>query len=198
MNNFIERHLAAEYRALLFPHEFSGQATFGFECNDGWADLIEASLRLVQRRAELHALDVLVTQAKEKFGQLRIYHSGADEGIGSVFEIAQLASGYICELCGEPGKVASLEGWLVARCGKHSEPGHQHQIAPHLADENYIASYMRAVDSILAFFGTRAVLWVQEERTAFAGRRPSEMLATEEGCQAIYLMLKRLEHGVGV
>lgn len=198
MNNFIESHLAADYRNLLFPPDFSGQAAFGFECNDGWANLIEATLRLLQQSAELRALEVKVMQAKEKFGQLRIYHRGGDDGIDSVFEIAHLASGYICELCGEPGKVASLEGWLVARCGKHSEPGHQHQIDPHLADENYIASYMQAVDSILVFFGARAVLWVQEERTAFAGRRPSEMLATEEGCQAIYLMLKRLEHGVGV
>lgn len=198
MNNFIERRLAADYRTLLFPHDFSGQAIFGFECNDGWADLIEASLRLVQRRAELSALDVTVTQVKEKFGQLRIYHSGGDEGIDSVFDIAQLASGCICELCGRSGEVISLEGWLLARCGKHSGRDYLHQLEAHGADESYIVSYMQAVDLILSFFGAGAVLWVQQERTAFAGRQPYEMLATEKGCEAIYLLLKRLEHGVGV
>ncbi|WP_283183490.1 MbcA/ParS/Xre antitoxin family protein [Pseudomonas svalbardensis] len=198
MNNFIEMHLVTHYRSLLFPQDYCGQSTFGFECNDGWTNLIEATLRLTRQQAELKALDVTVTQAKEKFGQLRIYHSGSDEIIGSVFEIAQLASGYICELCGNPGEVVSLEGWLVARCGNHSGRGHLDPIEAHIADEKYITSYIQAVDTILAFFGAGAVRWVQEKRTAFAGRRPSEMLATEEGCQTIFTFLKRLEHGVGV
>lgn len=198
MNNFIERRLADQYRTLLFSKDFSEGAIFGFECNDGWANLIEATLRLTQQHAELKALDVKVTQAKEKFGQLRIYLSGSDEGIDSIFEIAQLASGCICELCGNPGEVLSLEGWLVARCGKHSARGHLDPIEAHIPDEKYISSYTQAVDAILTFFGTGTVRWVQDERTAFAGRRPLEMLATEEGCQAIFTFLKRLEHGVGV
>ena len=198
MNNFIERLFADQYRTLLFPKGFSGDAIFGFECNDGWATLIEATLQLTQQHAELKALDVKVTQAKEKFGQLRIYHRGSDEDIGSVFEIAQLASSCICELCGKPGEVVSLEGWLVARCGKHTGRGHLDPIEAHIPDEKYITSYTQALDMILAFFGTGAVRWVQDERTAFAGRRPLEMLATEEGCQAIFTFLKRLEHGVGV
>lgn len=198
MNNFIERRLADQYRTLLFSKDFSEGASFGFECNDGWANLIEATLRLTQQHAELKALDVKVTQAKEKFGQLRVYLSESDGVIGSLFEIAQLASSCICELCGKPGEVVSLEGWLVARCGKHIGRGHLDPIEAHIPDEKYITSYTQALDMILAFFGAGAVHWVQEERTAFAGRRPSEMLATEEGCQAIYLMLKRLEYGVGV
>lgn len=198
MNNFIEMHFVTHYRSLLFPQDYCGQSSFGFECNDGWANLIEATLRLTQQHAELKALDVKVTQAKEKFGQLRIYHSGSDEGIGSVFEIAQLASGYICELCGAPGEVTSLEGWLLARCGKHSGRRHAAPVDAHIPDDKYITSYTQAVDAILFFFGTCAVHWVQEERSAFAGRRPSEMLATEEGCQTIFTFLKQLEHGVGV
>ncbi|MBC8998777.1 DUF2384 domain-containing protein [Pseudomonas sp. N40(2020)] len=198
MNNFIERLLAAQYCTLLFSKDFSEGAIFGFECNDGWANLIEATLRLTRQHAEPKALDVKVTQAKEKFGQLRIYHSGSDEIIGSVFEIAQLASGCICELCGNPGEVVSLEGWLVARCGKHSARGHLDPIEAHIADEKYITSYVKAVNLMLSFFGEGAVLWVQQERTAFAGRRPCEMLATGEGCQTIFTFLNRLEHGVGV
>ncbi|WNZ85163.1 MbcA/ParS/Xre antitoxin family protein [Pseudomonas sp. P108] len=198
MNNFIERHLADQYRPLLFPQDFSEQATFGFECNDGWADLIEASLRLIRQRTERRALDVKVTQVKEKLGQLRIYHRGGDESIGAAFDIAELVSGCVCELCGKPGEVINLEGWLLARCGKHRERQHSHQIEPHNADEDFLASYTQAVDLILSFFGAGAVLWVQQERTVFGGRRPYEMLATEEGCRAIFTLLKRLEHGVGV
>ena len=198
MNNFIERLLADQYRTLLFSKDFSEGAIFGFECNDGWADLIEATLRLVQQRAEMSALDVNVTQAKEKFGQLRIYHRGGDESIGVAFEITELVSGCVCELCGEPGEVTSLEGWFLARCGRHSARGHLDPIEAYIADEKYITSYIQAVDMILAFFGAGAVRWVQEERTAFVGRRPCEMLATEEGCHTIFTFLKQLEHGVGV
>lgn len=198
MNNFIERLLAAQYRTLLFPKDFSGEAIFGFECNDGWADVIEATLWLVQQRAGASGLDVKVTQAKEKFGQLRIYHRGGDESIGAAFDIAGLVSGCVCEICGMPGGLISIDGWLQARCGQHSEPDQIARDENLKSDENYIASYVEAVNLILSFFGEGAVLWVQQERTAFAGRRPCEMLATEEGCQAIYLMLKRLERGIGL
>lgn len=198
MNNFIERRLAAQYSTLLFPQDFSGQATFGFECNDGWADLIEATMRLIQQRAELSALDVEVTQAKEKFGELRIYHRGGDESIGAAFDIAELVSSCVCELCGKPGEVVNLEGWLLARCSQHRGRQHIELIERQDADENFVTSYIQAVDLILSFFGAGAVHWVQQERTAFAGQRPFQMLATEEGCRAIYLLLKRLEHGVGV
>lgn len=198
MNNFIERLLAAQYRTLLFPKDFSGEATFGFECNDGWADVIEATLWLVQQRAGVSGLDVKVTQVKEKFGQLRIYHRGGDGSIGAAFHIAELVSGCVCEICGMPGGVISVEGWLQARCGQHSGPEQIDRVENLKSDENYIASYVEAVNLILSFFGGGAVLWVQQERTAFAGRRPCEMLATEEGCQTIFTFLKRLEHGVGV
>jgi len=198
MNNLIERILAAQYRSLLFPKDICGDAIFGFECNDGWGDLIQATLWLVQRRTPLSALDVEVTQVKEKFGQLRIYHRGGDESIGAAFEIAEVVSGSVCEMCGMPGGVISVDGWLQARCSQHSAAGKIARVKNVKNNDNYIASYVEAVDAILSFFGEGAVLWVQQDRTAFAGRRPCELLATEEGCQAIYLMLKRLEYGVGV
>ncbi|MHC8322447.1 MbcA/ParS/Xre antitoxin family protein [Pseudomonas sp. GB2N2] len=198
MNNFIEKLLAAQYRTLLFSKDFSEGAIFGFECNDGWADVIEATLSLVQQRARVSALEVKVSQVKDKFGQLRIYHRGGDESIGAAFDIAELVSRSVCELCGMPGEVISVEGWLQARCGQHSGPEPIDRAEDPKSDEDYIASYIEAVNLILSFFGEGAVFWVQEERTALAGRRPCEMLATQEGCQAIYLLLKRLEYGVGV
>lgn len=198
MNNLIEKLLAAQYRSLLCPKDICGEAIFGFECNDGWGDLIQATLWLVQQRAKMSPLDVKVTQVKEKFGQLRIYHRGGDESIGAAFEIVELVSGCVCEICGMPGGLISIDGWLQTRCGHHSGPEQIAQDENVKSDENYIARYVEAINVILSFFGEGAVLWVQQDRTAFAGRRPCELLATEEGCQAIYLMLKRLEYGVGV
>lgn len=197
MNNFTERRLAANYRTLLFRKEASDQEVFGFECMDGWSDLIEGSLRLIQRYAEL-ASDVKITQVKEKFGLLRIYQRGGEENVCLVLDICELVSGCVCELCGKSGKLTMLDGWLLARCDKHGDGSHMELAERQSADERYISSYVRSVDSILSFFGSYAVRWVQQESIALGGKRPYEMLGTEEGCQAVYTLLKRLEYGVGV
>lgn len=198
MNNFIERRLATNHRTLLFQRDVSETEVFGFECLDGWSDLIEASLLLIQQYVELNALDVKISQVKEKFGQLRIYQHGGDAGIGMALDITELVSGCVCELCGMPAAVTELEGWLLARCDKHRGPQLIEQIEPRIADQNYIASYLRTLALILSFFGASALHWVQQPSIALAGRRPYQMLNTKEGCEAVYALLKRLEYGVGV
>lgn len=198
MNNFIERRLATNHRTLLFQQDVSETEMFGFECLDGWSDLIEGGLLLIQRYAELRALDVNISQAKEKFGQLRIYQRGGDASVGMALEITELVSGCICELCSMPGEVMAFEGWLLARCEKHRGTQALEQIEPRIADPHYVASYARTVALILSFFGASAVHWVQQPSIASAGRRPYEMLNTSEGCEAVYTLLKRLEYGVGV
>lgn len=198
MNNSIEMRLAARHRSLLFQHTESVQEVFGFECLDGWSDLIEGTLRLIHQYAELSALDVKITQGKEKFGQLRIYQHGGDESVGLAIDIAELVSGCVCELCSGTGEIAKLEGWLVARCDQHRGLHPLEQTEPRSADEHYIASYARTVGLILSFFGASAVHWVQQECIGLAGRRPYEMLGTKAGCDAVYTLLKKIEYGVGV
>ena len=198
MNNFTERRLVANCGMLLFRTDASAQELFGFECMDGWADLIEGSLRQIQRYAELEKSDVKITQVKEKFGLLRIYQRGGGENVCQVLEICELASGCVCELCGKAGKLIMLDGWMLTRCDMHGEGRHTEQIEPQSIDEHYISSYTRTVDSILSFFGADAVRWVQQDCIGLSGKRPYEMLGTEEGCLAVYTLLKRLQYGVGV
>lgn len=198
MNNFTERLLAATYGTLLFRTDASAQEVFGFECMDGWADLIEGSLRLIQRYVELEKSDVKITQVKEKFGLLRIYQSGGGENVCQVLDICELASGCLCELCGKAGKLIMLDGWMLTRCDQHGHGNHMEQIELQSIDERYISSFAKTVDSILSFFGAEAVRWVQQECIGLSGKRPYEMLGTEEGCLAVHTLLKRLEYGVGV
>ena len=197
MNNFTERRLASDYRTLLFRRDASDQEVFGFECMDGWSDLIEGSLRLIQRYVEL-ASDVKITQVKEKFGLLRIYQRGGEEKACLVLDICELVSGCVCELCGKSGKLTMFDGWILARCDKHGDSSYMELVKSRSADERYIGSYVRSVDSILSFFGADALRWVQQESITLGGKRPYEILGTEDGCQAVYTLLKRLEHGVGV
>lgn len=197
MNNFVERRLAAHYSALLFQHQVCEQDVFGFECLDGWSDLIEGSLRLIRRYAKFGAADVKVTQVKEKFGQLRIYQRGGNECVDLAIAIAELVSGCICELCGKTGNVVSIEGVMVTRCEEHRRR-HLEQLGPPGLNEYYVAEYVQTVDSIRTFFEASAQYWVQQPCLALGSRRPYEMMGTREGCQTIYTLLKRLEHGVGV
>ena len=198
MDNFTEKRLVANCGTLLFRTDASAQEVFGFECMDGWADLIEGSLRLIQRYAELEKSDVKITQVKEKFGLLRIDQSGGGENVCQVLDICELASGCVCELCGKAGKLIMLDGWMLTRCDLHGHGSHMEQIEPQIGDGHYISSYVRTVDSILSFFGADAVRWVQQECIGLGSRRPFEMLGDEEGCLAVYTLLKRLEFGVGV
>ncbi|MFJ2712272.1 antitoxin Xre/MbcA/ParS toxin-binding domain-containing protein [Pseudomonas sp. NPDC087346] len=197
MDNFTERRLASNYRTLLFRRNASDQEIFGFECMDGWSDLIEGSLQLIQRYVGL-ASDVKITQVKEKFGLLRIYQRGGEEKVCQVLDICELVSSCVCELCGKSGNLTMSDGWILARCDKHGDSSHMELVESQSADERYIGSYVRSVDSILSFFGADAVRWVQQESIALGGKRPCEILGTEDGCQAVYKLLKRLEHGVGV
>ncbi|WP_342623672.1 antitoxin Xre/MbcA/ParS toxin-binding domain-containing protein [Pseudomonas alkylphenolica] len=197
MNNFTEQRLVANCGTLLFRTDASAHEAFGFECMDGWADLIEGSLRLIQRCAELEESDVKITQVKEKFGLLRIYQSGGGENVCQILDICELTSGCLCELCGKAGKLIMLDGWMLTRCERHGDGHHTDQIELPSGDEHYISCYVRTVDSILSFFGADAVRWVQQECIGLGRKRPFEMLGTEEGCLAVDTLLKRLEYGVG-
>lgn len=198
MNNFNERRLAANCGSLLFQVKPSTQEVFGFECMDGWADLIEGSLRLIQRYTELEKSDVKITQVKEKFGLLRIYQRGGGENIYQVLEICELVSGCVCELCGKAGRLITLDGWTLTRCDKHGDGRHIAQSETGSADESYINSFVQSMEAILTFFETDAVRWVQKECIGLGRKRPFEMLGDEKGCMAVYTLLKRLEYGVGV
>ncbi len=56
-------------------------------------------------------------QIKEKFGGLRIYHSGGDDYIDGLIGMAESFSYKICEVCGERGK-PNKGGWIATLCDK--------------------------------------------------------------------------------
>ncbi len=102
---------------------------FGFECGDGWADIL-ARLTFVWRVMWCVArIDVIATQVKEKFGTLRYYHVvdaprawprflrrwAAIVADGFVRD-AEYESTYTCEMCGEPGRELHCGGWWVTLC----------------------------------------------------------------------------------
>jgi hypothetical protein len=88
----------------LTPEEWASQV------GPGWRELVVTACRAAQERG------ATILQVKEKFGTLRIYHM-APGGI-AVPEIdqAERDSRYLCERCGQPGKLRENHGWLSTRC----------------------------------------------------------------------------------
>lgn len=122
MREELDKKLCAAYPNLYVRAGGSPFTQFGFECNDGWFDLIDrlsAELEAIivampeRERKQYHCL-----QCKEKFGTLRFYILYDEDG--KMFEAIMRAEGrsaITCEECGGIGKLRE-RGWMKVRCDK--------------------------------------------------------------------------------
>ena len=102
-----------------YPKLFSNEQFWGFECGDGWYDLLDylcGSLITYTYGDE----EIYVDQVKEKFGRLRFYLSKEDDVMHGMVSMAEHMSGQICEVCGNRGKTRD-GSWFVTLCDKHDE-----------------------------------------------------------------------------
>jgi hypothetical protein len=101
---------------------------FGFECSDGWFEIIDALCAHIQQhmnhhRAKKHMtveefderVQVRAVQVKEKFGGLRFYVDNSDEYVRGLISMAEALSYRTCEVCGALGKPRS-GGWVRTLC----------------------------------------------------------------------------------
>jgi len=95
-------------------------ACFGFECHDGWFNIIDTLCEQIQSYIDRRGCpQVLARQVKEKFGQLRFYHAYGDEVVSALVGFAEALSEKTCELCGSPAAQVSDKGWTRVRCSNH-------------------------------------------------------------------------------
>jgi hypothetical protein len=105
---------------------------WGFECGDGWFDLIDELCWNIQSyidnnsRSDKVITQVTVDQVKEKFGTLRFYTTGGDRLIDGMIWFAESMSGRICETCGKPGKERG-RGWIYTACEEHTNEEHKNE-----------------------------------------------------------------------
>jgi len=99
---------------------------FGFECGDGWFDLIDTLCRNIQHHVDWYSTShpdkiepPIAAQVKEKFGGLRFYLDGGDDTICGMVMMAESMSYHICEECGNKGKSRS-NGWVRTLCDEHA------------------------------------------------------------------------------
>jgi len=128
MNEELEKQLSEKYPILYrYTNEESIPMAFGFECGDGWYDLIDELSEKIEQynRKEIHQnfiqrvrhwisrkikwlwwvdikekYPVTALQIKEKFGGLRFYIGGAPKYIHDLISKAEADSYTICEWCG--------------------------------------------------------------------------------------------------
>lgn len=91
---------------------------FGFECGDGWFDLIWLLCEDIEKIGVPGGFEVI--QVKEKFGGLRFYVVNDTNAISERIGQAEVESEQTCEECGKPGKIVERRGWLRAACEEHS------------------------------------------------------------------------------
>jgi hypothetical protein len=100
---------------------------FGFECGDGWLQLIDDTLSEViawYEKNHPNELDddegFVILQVKEKYAGLRIYIGSSYRPVFDMLSEAEKKSYTICEICGEPGR-ERYDGkyWYKTLCDSH-------------------------------------------------------------------------------
>ena len=101
---------------------------WGFECNDGWYNIIDVLCGEIQRYIDFKEKQddpveqVVASQVKEKFGGLRFYIEGGDSVTFSLIDFAESMSLRTCEVCGNVGERRG-KGWIRTLCDAHDEEG---------------------------------------------------------------------------
>lgn len=106
----------------------------GIETGNGWFHLIDTLCARLQRETDLdRAPQVIATQIKEKLGGLCFYSSNTNtERQQAMIDLACALSRCICDVCGAPGSLLSLDqrctnfrpAFLATRCPAHAVRRH--------------------------------------------------------------------------
>jgi hypothetical protein len=123
MNPYLTQILLDKY-----PKLFSNKQFFGFECGDGWYDILDYLCGAISEYTYLDVMskspydsnEIYVDQVKEKFGRLRFYLSKEDDVMHGMVSMAEYMSSQICETCGERGQLRT-GSWLVTLCDMHDQ-----------------------------------------------------------------------------
>lgn len=123
MNNILDKKLCEKYPKI-FINRYADMRTtamcWGFECDDGWYDLIDTMCFVIQSHLDNHpdVPQLIADQVKEKYGELRFYSHGGDLFTEGVQESICILSFKICEVCGNKGEMQD-KAWIKTVCEKH-------------------------------------------------------------------------------
>ncbi len=191
-----------------YPQIFSGRGNeafslFGFECGDGWFNLIDSTCSLVQKHSgdTPERAPLIASQVKEKFGELRFYHRNVNEYATQVIDLAEALSGSICEVCGSLGEMRETKGWIQARCVAHkltpipSEAEREKLVGTILLGPS-LSEVMHASLNLFDMSAEHASIWLKRPARALAGGTPLEAALSAEGQKDVLKLIYQIEYGV--
>jgi hypothetical protein len=105
-------------------HEKNNMRLFGFECGDGWFELLEDLIGKIREHGDKKIfsdsfddpIELKVDQIKEKYGTLSFYMNITDTEIDELIEEAERKSAVTCEECGKSGSMRAQRRWYSVRC----------------------------------------------------------------------------------
>lgn len=100
-------------------------ALYGFECGDGWYQLIDTVSEIIESMVNEHPerQKVHAVQVKQKFGGLRVYTNPTPPIVYGITRLAQEMSRNMCEACGTyPVDPQEVDGWQWALCEECEPP----------------------------------------------------------------------------
>lgn len=105
----------------IFIGKNHGYDHFGFECGEGWADLLEPVFNYINDYNTKNSdSPIQINQIKEKWGTLRFYCSGYTNELDELICQAEAESASVCEQCGKPGTTGGKR-WFKTACEEHKD-----------------------------------------------------------------------------
>jgi len=97
---------------------------FGFECGDGWYELLQEMCVEIAKAYTNQSveIDFKPLQIKEKYGTLRVYFATSEEmykPIQKIIDKYKKKSETICEECGQLGMMRNDLNWIRVLCDTH-------------------------------------------------------------------------------
>lgn len=93
----------------------------GFECGDGWFDMLNRMSLEVEEYSKKFDMPVEVYQVKEKFGTLRFYCNLSSPHLLYIIDKYERISRQTCLYCGAPSVIFTRRGWIHNMCEKCKE-----------------------------------------------------------------------------
>ena len=128
MNEELDKQLCEKYPKIFAERHKPMTETamcWGFECGDGWYQIIDSLCGQIQSYIDWQNRDgpenvkqVVASQVKEKFGGLRFYYDGGDAHVSGMVRMAEAWASLTCEICGNPG-TTRRGGWISTLCDHH-------------------------------------------------------------------------------
>lgn len=128
MRPSLERALFADYPVFFVEAALSARDSSmarGLCCGDGWEPIVRRVAAAAERIRLRHGVIIHCTQAKEKFGSLRIHHRVAgsqrlDDRFMRIVVAVDSVSLRVCEVCGADGRLAVARGRVYRTlCAEH-------------------------------------------------------------------------------